>query len=63
MSFVVLTLIYLNIETQHAKLMLQENFKKKKIQAKKIKFKWMINTLCNIFAFNLGKLIWYVEIT
>jgi hypothetical protein len=27
MSFVVLTLIYLNIETQHAKLMLQENFK------------------------------------
>lgn len=22
----------------------------------------MINTLCNIFAFNLGKLIWYVEI-
>jgi len=26
MSFVVLTLIYLNIETQHAKLMLQENF-------------------------------------
>jgi len=31
MSFVVLTLIYLDIEPQHAKLMLQENFKFKKI--------------------------------
>jgi hypothetical protein len=56
MSFVVPTLILLNVKTQYVKLVLYKKYIEQHFTINKFFIKWMINTLCNMFSFNFEKM-------